>query len=197
MGTNAKVLLQLSKEHHSFDRWSGGMYRADDPMFTTWESSSTDGPSADRLSLITVYSGGHVGAGYGPPQPHGPTPAEVIGSTLAAIDAVVPGVGAAFNGRAWLDSWVDDPWARGSYAAYLPGQYTRFAGSSGRRGGTDPLRRGAHVGVQPGVPERRRGERRRAAIEVLDAAGVPVPPLLREITRTATRYEPSYPWGPS
>ncbi len=194
MGTNAKVLLQLSKGHHSFEGWSGGMYRADDPMFTTWESSSSDGSSADRMSLITVYSGGRVGAGYGPQQPHGPAPAEVIGSTLAAIDAVVPGAGAAFNGRAWLDSWVDDPWARGSYAAYLPGQYTRFAGSTGVAEGLIHFA-GEHTSVfSQGFLNGGVESGGRAAIEVLKAIGEPVPPLLREITRTAARYEPSYPW---
>jgi monoamine oxidase len=66
MGTNAKLLLQFSSDHHSFDGWSGGMDRVDDPMFTTWESGSTDGLSASRMSLITVYSGGSVGAGYAP-----------------------------------------------------------------------------------------------------------------------------------
>jgi hypothetical protein len=146
------------------------------------------------MSVITVYSGGHVGASYGPAQPHGPAPAEVLGSTLTAIDAVVPGVGAAFNGRAWLDSWVDDPWARGSYAAYLPGQYTRVRRLERSRGGTDPLRRGAHIGVQSRVPERRSGERRSSSHRGPRSDRRAVPPLLQEITRTAARYEPSYPW---
>lgn len=194
MGTNAKVLLQLSKGYHSFDGWSGGMDRADDPMFTTWESNSSDDSSTDRMSVITVYSGGRVGAGYDPPQPHGPAPTEVIESTLASMDAVVPGVGAAFNGRAWLDSWVDDPWARGSYAAYEPGQYTRFAGTIGLAEG--PIHfAGEHTslfsqgflngGVESGS---------RAAIEVLDSLGRPIPPLLRAIREASRRYEPMYPW---
>ncbi|WP_408641693.1 FAD-dependent oxidoreductase [Solicola gregarius] len=38
----------------------------------------------------------------------------------------------AYNGRSWLDSWVDDPWVRGSYAAFLPGQYTRYWGYLGK-----------------------------------------------------------------
>ena len=40
----------------------------------------------------------------------------------------VTGLTAAHNGRAFLDSWVDDPWARGSYAGFGPGQYTDFYG---------------------------------------------------------------------
>lgn len=166
-------------------------------MFTTWESSSTDGSSADRMSVITVYSGGRVGAAYDPPQPHGPAPAEVIGATLAAIDAVVPGVGAAFNGRAWLDSWVDDPWSRGSYAAFLLGQYSRFAGLTGVAEGSIHFA-GEHTSVfSQGFLNGGVESGGRAAIEVLDAIGEPVPPLLHEIMSTDRRYEPRYPWDPT
>ena len=194
MGTNAKVLLQLSKDHHSFDGWSGGMDRVDDPMFTTWESSSSDGSATDQMSLITVYSGGRVGAGYDPPQPHGPAPERVVDSTLAAIDEVIPGVTAAFNGQAWLDSWVDDPWARGSYAAYLPGQYSRFAGMIGASEG--PIHfAGEHTssfsqGFLNGAVE----SGGRAAVEVLDAVQKAMPPPLQRISESAQRYEPRYPW---
>ena len=34
----------------------------------------------------------------------------------------------AYNGIAYLDSWVDDPWVHGSYAGFAPGQYTDFWG---------------------------------------------------------------------
>ena len=170
------------------------MDRVDDQMFTTWESSSTDGSSASRMSLITVYSGGRAGAAYSPPQPHGPPTKGVIATTLWAIDAVVPGVGTAFNGNAWLDSWVDDPWVGGSYAAFLPGQYSRFSGVSGTQEGTIHFA-GEHTSsfsqgfLNGGVES---GER--AAIEVLKAIGTPVPPRLRRTMTAALGYRPRYPW---
>jgi monoamine oxidase len=37
-----------------------------------------------------------------------------------------------FLGRSHLDHWVNDPWTHGSYAAFLPGQYTRYVGFVGR-----------------------------------------------------------------
>jgi monoamine oxidase len=40
-----------------------------------------------------------------------------------------------FNGRAWLDDWSANAWTRGSYAAFLPGQYTKYAGVIGRQEG--------------------------------------------------------------
>lgn len=194
MGTNAKLLLQVSSDHHSFGGWSGGMDRVDDPKFTTWESSSTDGSSASRMSLITVYSGGRAGAAYSPPQPHGPPTRGVVVDTLGAIDAVVPGVGTAFNGKAWLDSWVDDPWAGGSYAAFLPGQYSRFSGITGTQEGrihfagehTSSFSQGfLNGGVESGE---------RTAVEVLQALRTPVPPGLRRTMTAALRYRPRYPW---
>ncbi len=78
--------------------------------------------------MITVYSGGAVGAGYEVKQPHGLAPAGVVGDTLAALDRVVPGLSASFTGRAWLNAWVADPWVHGSYAAFLPGQTIRYGG---------------------------------------------------------------------
>jgi monoamine oxidase len=40
-----------------------------------------------------------------------------------------------WNGHAWLDHWASDPWTHGSYAAFEPGQYTRYWGFAGRREG--------------------------------------------------------------
>ena len=47
----------------------------------------------------------------------------------------MPGITDAWNGLSWLDSWVDDPWVHGSYAGFLPGQYTSYWGYLGRREG--------------------------------------------------------------
>jgi monoamine oxidase len=48
---------------------------------------------------------------------------------------VLPGIADAFNGRAYLDCWVRDPWHLGSYACFRPGQYTAFNGvQAGREG---------------------------------------------------------------
>ena len=58
---------------------------------------------------------------------------DIVDANLAAFERGVPGITAAFNGRAWLDSWVDDPWVKGSYAGFLPGQYTKYWGYLGRK----------------------------------------------------------------
>jgi monoamine oxidase len=132
MGTNAKVLMQFTRRPAGFERWNGEL-STDQPAFLdSWDSSLTQ---SGGDGLITVYSGGAVGAGYEAKQPHGPAPAGVVRDTLAALDRVVPGLSASFTGRAWLDDWVADPWVRGSYAAFLPGQTIRYGGVIARSEG--------------------------------------------------------------
>ena len=193
MGTNAKVLLQFDRPFYTgFGDWSGGMNRGDEPILGTWESGATDGAKA--LGLLTVYSGGHVGAGYDADLPHGPAGQDVVDDTLGAIDQVVPGVAAAFNGRAWLDAWVQDPWVGGSYAAFLPGQLTRYWGAMAEPQGavhivgeqTSTYSQGfLNGGVESGS---------RAAAEVLEALGSPLPSGLVRSNRLARRFRAEFPW---
>jgi monoamine oxidase len=124
MGTNAKVILQFDHRPEHFGDWDGDL-GTDQPFLDTWQSSLGQ---PGRARLITAYSGGRVGADYPPHPPHGPAPRSVVRETLAALDRAVPGIARDFNGRAWLDNWSADPWTRGSYAAFLPGQYTEFYG---------------------------------------------------------------------
>jgi monoamine oxidase len=193
MGTNAKVLLQFS-EPFPIGTWSGDLLRGDDPNFSTWESGATDGPAAGRLGLLTVYSGGRLGASYVAPEPHGPAPREVVGSTLAAIDAAAPGVSESFNGQAWLDAWASDPWVGGSYAAFLPGQYTTFWGTLGEPEGNLHFA-GEHTSVfSQGFLNGAVESGNRAAIEVLTALAKPVPTPLAATLEAARKYRPRYPW---
>jgi monoamine oxidase len=124
MGTNAKVILQFRTRPERFGNWNGELV-TDRPFLDTWQSSLGQ---SGRAGLITVYSGGRVGAGYPGHPPHAPAPPDVVRETLAALERAVPGIARDFNGRAWLDNWSADPWTHGSYAAFLPGQYTEFYG---------------------------------------------------------------------
>ena len=193
MGTNAKVLMQFDRPFYTgFGDWSGGLDRGDEPILGTWESSGTDG-DAD-LGLLTVYSGGRVGAGYGAEEPHAPADRGVTEETLAAVDQVVPGVASAFTGRAWLDSWVQDPWVRGSYAAFLPGQLTSFWGATGQRQGSVHLAGEQTSTYSQGFLNGGVESGSRAAAEVLAALGLPLPPGLERSDRLARRFRPTFPW---
>jgi monoamine oxidase len=126
MGTNAKLLLQFRRHLSHYDRWNGEFY---DEQIDTW-CSSTD--ERGRPSLLTVYSGGSYGTAQRGPVPHGPAPRGRVDTALARISRAVPGLAAGHEGQGWLDHWASDPWTHGSYAAYEPGQYTRYWGFVGR-----------------------------------------------------------------
>ena len=125
MGTNAKVLIQFDEHLGHYDAFNGQYY---DAHIDTWDSSIAE---SGRPGLLTVYSGGRTGAGYPVKEPHATAPAGVVRRTAAAISRAVPGLAAGYDGNSWLDHWVDDPWAHGSYAAFLPGQFTRYWGFVG------------------------------------------------------------------
>jgi monoamine oxidase len=133
MGTNAKVTMQFERRPQEYGKWNGYMY-SDDPFLVTWESTLAE---PGRSSIVTTYFGGRSGAaGLIASEPHAPTVAREVRRNLASLSehgrTGLEGIGSGFNGRAWTDRWVADPWARGSYAAFLPGQYTRYYGYVGK-----------------------------------------------------------------
>ena len=133
MGTNAKVLMQFERRPQDYGRWNGYMI-SDAPFLYTWESTLGE---RGRGSIITTYFGGRSGAaGLPADEPHAPTLAREVRRNLTSLGqngaAGLGGLRRGFNGRAWTDRWVADPLALGSYAAYLPGQYTRYYGYAGK-----------------------------------------------------------------
>lgn len=149
-----------------------------DPDFDTWESSVVQPGDS---GLITVYAGGRTGASWTADTPHGPGPEPLVTEILGAIDAAVPGSAAAFNGRSWADLWTRDPWTDGAYAAFAPGQYTRYWGGTAQAEGgvhfageaTSTYSQGyLNGGVESGD---------RAAQEVMEQLGVPVPDALASL----------------
>ncbi len=123
MGTNAKNHFQLNTRPYQIGKWSGGITMDEPFRQASWES--TEG-QAGPTSVITIWRGGESGASYPTDIAHQWAPPAIIDANLAAFERSVPGLTAAYNGRSWLDSWVDDPWVRGSYAGFLPGQYTQY-----------------------------------------------------------------------
>jgi monoamine oxidase len=173
MGTNAKVLLQFEDRFPTFG-WNG-LFDLDAPKSDSWDSAlAQPGPGG----LLTIYTGGKTGAGYPTDDPHAPAPAGVLDDALRFLDTYLPGMRDSFNGRSWLDSWVDDPWVKGSYAAFLPGQWTSFYGYMGIPQGNVHFA-GEHTstysqgylngGVETGL---------RAAREVIHATGRRARPLV-------------------
>lgn len=132
-GTNAKVAMQFDQRPQAYGHWNGYML-SDDPLLETWQSTlATPG----KRSVITTFFGGRSGgADLDADLPHAPTtPAEVdrnLASLIQGDRMRLPGLAQGFNGLAFTDHWVADPWARCSYAAFLPGQYTKYYGYAGK-----------------------------------------------------------------
>ncbi|MET8977921.1 FAD-dependent oxidoreductase [Streptomyces sp. NPDC004539] len=131
MGTDAKLLLQFDRQFYRFDDFSGRI-TSDNPLFTSWDTSSYQ---TGAEGLLTLFVGGWTGSSQPAERPHAVPSAAVTAAALGHLDRLVPGLKRSYNGKGWLDSWVDDPWARGSYSSYRPGQYTKYWGWTGRREG--------------------------------------------------------------
>jgi monoamine oxidase len=175
MGTDVKLILQYHRRPATFKvhgrPWSGAVNYTN-PNYQTWDSAPTEPGTA---GLITVYAGGSGSKPFASPRYHAPAPQDLTATVLGQINQAVSGTRAQFNGKAWLDYWTGDPWTRGSYAAYPPGQVTKYWGYAGIPEGrvhfagehTSTYSQGfLNGGVESG---------QRAAIEVLLALGLPVP----------------------
>lgn len=178
MGYDVKLLLQYDRRPSTFDNWSGGMEYAD-PDFVTWESSVVQPGTA---GLITVYAGGRTGASWTADQPHGPAPEALVGDIMARIEEAVPGSTAHHNGQAFADLWTRDPWTNGAYAAFGPGQYTRFWGGTGQPDGNVHFAGEATSTYSQGYLNGGVESGDRVAREVLEKLGLPVPPGLARLS---------------
>ena len=127
MGTNAKLLLQFRRHLSHYGRWNGEFY---DEEIDTWRSSTDERGRpvpAHRLLRRQLRRRPARAA-----TPHGPAPHGRVRAALGRIGKAVPGLAAGYVGDGWLDHWASDPWTHGSYAAFEPGQYTRYWGFVGR-----------------------------------------------------------------
>jgi monoamine oxidase len=194
MGTNSKVLLQFEGSVGDFANWSGYSQRADSPQFGSWESGTTD-PGSSDYSLLTIFAGGRAGASYPTDQAHGVAPPEVAEHTLSALDEMLPGIASTHVGDVWLDFWTRDRWSKGSYAAFLPGNTTRFLGLIGQSEGRAHFA-GEHTSVySQGFLNGGAESGSRVAAEILDRLDKSYPPGLTTAFAEQAKYEPVYPWS--
>lgn len=129
MGTNAKVIIQTERRPIDYSGWNGYM-TSDDPFFQSWESSLAQPGDA---GLITCFLGGRSGgADLAASEPHAVASADLAATTLEDFErADLEPIASEQLGDGWCDHWSIDPFTLGSYAAYLPGQYTRYFGVAG------------------------------------------------------------------
>lgn len=126
MGTNSKLNVQFNRRHWR-DLGNNGDTFSDQGYQASWEvTRGQPGTSG----ILVDYTGGAIGASFG-----NGTPAQRAAQFLTQVDPVLPGVKAAWNGRATVDYWPGNPYTRGSYSYWQVGQYTRFSGIEAEQDG--------------------------------------------------------------
>ena len=137
MGTNSKLHVQFSSRFWGALGSNGETY-SDRGYQSSWEVSLAQPGTS---GILVDYTGGTIGASFGMG-----TPASRAKQFLAQIEPVLPGATNAWNGRATIDFWPGERWAKGSYSFWKVGQYQRFAGIEGRRQG-NCLFAGEHTSI--------------------------------------------------
>jgi monoamine oxidase len=127
MGTNSKLHVQFTSRFWKPQGFSGETY-TDRGSQSSWEETRAQ-PGAS--GILVNYTGGKIGASFG-----SGTPQSRAQQFLSQIEPVLPGATSAYNGRAFVDFWLANPWTKGSYSYWKVGQYTKFAGMEARRQGT-------------------------------------------------------------
>ncbi len=184
-GTISKLFLQFDTPYWYGDGpWPhdhNGFIITDLPIQTLWDSNgarpgSTGATGAQRSQALLVdYTSGRRGAAYAPPAPYTTTASapeieRYAKDCLRELERVFPGVSAHYTGKAALSYSTADPNLLGSYACWLIGQYTAFAGYEGVAQGPVHFA-GEHCSVEfQGYMEGAAREGIRAAQEIIEGA---------------------------
>lgn len=122
-GTNAKLFMGFYSRPW-IKAGATGYFFTDGAMQSGWDHALTQPGQSGGL---TVFNGGAAGMSLGTSGPK----AQADGF-MDDLDALFPGSKAARNGRVGAFHWPTYPLSLGSYACYLPGQWTTIAGEEGK-----------------------------------------------------------------
>jgi len=130
MGTNIKLHVQFTSRVWLAHGSNGATY-SDTGYQQTWEDTRAQSGSA---GVLIQYNGGHAGAAWNAPS-FGPADPSFVRGFFKQLEPLYPGIGAQWNGKAFLDNWPKDRWHRGSYSYWGLGNSTTFVG-------IEPVRQG-------------------------------------------------------
>jgi len=132
MGTNAKIHLEVAHKPWPALGLSGATYGEFQRLACAWDDSVALGAGGEP-ALYVAFPGGQRGATGITGAAHGIAPAADVEWALGELEPLIPGMTAAFTGRAYEDHWALDPWVRGAYSYDRVGQasaYGRIAGAT-------------------------------------------------------------------
>jgi len=163
-GTNAKLMMGFRERVWRTRHGSSGSVLSDLPFQVIWDTSREQ-PGVG--GILTNFTGGRHGMSLG----EGSAPDQAR-RAVQALESVYPGIGQVHDPeQAVRFHWPTHAWSRGSYACYLPGQWTGIGGAEG-----EPVRRlyfaGEHTSLEAqGFMEGGCESGDRVAEEILQALG--------------------------
>jgi monoamine oxidase len=178
-GTNSKLFLEFDTRYWRqpggpWPATNNGFIISDTHLRVLWDASlGQPGVSG----VLVSYTGGVSDSSYTPASPYSTSQdseevQRYASYCLQQLEQVLPGISAHYTGNAALSYPTGDPYIQGSYACWLVGQYTSFAGYERVRQGTIHFA-GEHCSVQAqGYMEGGAGEGARAAREILEDYGI-------------------------
>jgi monoamine oxidase len=113
-GAVTKVLIEYRKRFWDEAGWNGRL-ATDAPIVYTWHATSH---VESEHGIITAYTGGAPAAGLSALSDE-----ERINCAVSEIDKIFPGSSDLIEHTATV-AWPNEPYTRGSYAAFSPGQVT-------------------------------------------------------------------------
>ncbi|GAB3380944.1 hypothetical protein GCM10027432_07770 [Lysobacter fragariae] len=122
-GTNAKLMIGFDSRVWR-THGANGASMSDLAFQTTWETTRKQ---AGTGGVLTNFTGGRHGVELGEG-----TAKQQADAAVAALDRVFPGAAAARTGaREARMHWPSQPWVRGSYACFRPGDWSTLRGVMG------------------------------------------------------------------
>ncbi|HYG65646.1 MAG TPA: NAD(P)/FAD-dependent oxidoreductase [Thermoanaerobaculia bacterium] len=123
-GTNAKLMVGFSDRVWRAEAKSNGSVVTDLPFQLTWETTRLQ---PGKAGILVNFTGGQHGLDIGQG-----SEAQQAQAFVRDLERIFPGVAERRTGEARFH-WPTFPWMKGSYACYLPGQWTTIAGAEGER----------------------------------------------------------------
>lgn len=125
-GTNTKLITGYDDRLWRTKYGSNGQIFSDsNSLSETWATSRY---SNAKQGVLVNFVGGKLGQKLAKSQP------AIAGRKFVSeLQKIFPGVEGSYLNRSIITNWIDSPYSRGSYASYLVGQWTKFAGVEGER----------------------------------------------------------------
>jgi monoamine oxidase len=144
MNTHGKVVLQFNG--HPWYPYHYSYALIDSPVGWWWEANhqANNNTAPTAIQVHTTIDGvtERFASQYGMTAHEGTAPAAAVNEILYGLnggyglnDYYGPGVEEAYNGKAWYHFGSNDPWVRGAWPYWKPGQITGFSGYEGKREG--------------------------------------------------------------